>query len=170
MDWRVLSHIFPMSILRGVQTSVHWWSTPNFKGYSWNPEKHARTSIRNHLCFFWPPTRMNSLHVTAVSHGPSPLRRPDQPCSAQPRVIGKNCQLLGVGFCRPCLWFGNLWNPLKSAALPTGISLRHCVMNPKYQPKLAKHWLKLVRGFDGSIFFRFCIYHPMGLALLGYLP
>ena len=58
-----------------------------------------------------------------------------------------------------------VWKPLESfgiAAL-TGISLRHCVMNPKYQPKLAKHWLKLVRGFDRSIFFRFCIYHPWDL-------
>ena len=64
--------------------------------------------------FFSDLLSLNSSHVTAVSHGPSPLRRPDQPCSAQPRVIGKNCQLLGVGLYRLCLWFGNLWNPLES--------------------------------------------------------
>ena len=64
------------------------------------------------IIFFPDLVPLNSLHVTAVSHGPSPLRRPDQPCSAQPRVIGKNCQLLGVGLCCVCglETFGILWN------------------------------------------------------------
>ena len=160
MDWRVLSHIFPISILRGVQTSVHWWSTPNlYKGYSWNQEKHARTSIRNHFFF---PTSYPWTHCMLQQCLTARVHCEDLTSHAQlnPGWLERTVSCL-VSVCAVFV----VWKPLESfgiAAL-TGISLRHCVMNPKYQPKLAKHWLKLVRGFDRSIFFRFCIYHPWDL-------